>query len=222
MARIARYVVPGLPHHVTQRGNRREKVFFSDADYELYRDLLAMQCRKHGVAVWGYCLMPNHVHLILAPETAGALGRALGEAHRRYSGAINARLRAAGHLFQSRYGSAVMDEDHLMAAARYVAMNPVRARLVGHAPDWRWSSVRAHLAGRDDALVSVAPLLERCGGRFGDLIDAPAAPEQIAALRAAETIGRPLGSPAFLDRLAATTGRDARPKPRGPKPMGVK
>lgn len=218
MARVARYVVPGLPHHVTQRGNRREKVFFSDADYELYRDLLAMQCRKQGVAVWGYCLMPNHVHLILVPDTAAALGRALGETHRRYSGAINARLRVTGHLFQSRYGSAVMDEDHLMAATRYVALNPVRARLVSHARDWRWSSVGAHLAGRDDELVSVAPLLERCGGRFGDLIDAPGASEPIAALRAAETIGRPLGSTAFLERLAATTGRDARPKPRGPKP----
>jgi hypothetical protein len=79
MARIARFVVPGLPHHVTQRGNRRETVFFSDADYELYRDLLGQQCRKHGVAVWSYCLMPNHVHLILVPDRAEALGRALGE-----------------------------------------------------------------------------------------------------------------------------------------------
>ena len=109
-----------------------------------------------------------------------------------------------------------------MAAARYVALNPVRAHLVSHAQDWRWSSVRAHLAGRDDELVSVAPLLERYGPRLGAILDAPAAPEAMAALRAAETIGRPLGSPAFLDKLAATTGRDPRPKPRGPKPMGVK
>jgi putative transposase len=217
MARIARFVVPGLPHHVTQRGNRRETVFFSDADYELYRDLLAMQCRKHEVAVWSYCLMPNHVHLILVPARAESLGRALGETHRRYSAAINARLRATGHLFQSRYGSAVMDEDHLMAAARYVALNPVRARLVARAQDWRWSSAAAHLAGRDDGLVTVVPLIERCSGRFSDLIDEAPPGEAIAALRAAETIGRPLGSPAFLDRLAALTGRDARPRKRGPK-----
>ena len=217
MARIARFVVPGLPHHVTQRGNRRETVFFADADYELYRDLLAALCRKHEVAVWSYCLMPNYVHLILVPSSAEGLGRALGETHRRYSAAINARLRVTGHLFQARYGSAVMDEDHLMAAARYVALNPVRARLVARAQDWRWSSVGAHLARRDDGLVSVAPLLERCGGRFADLIDAPPAAERVAALRAAETIGRPLGSPDFLDRLARLAGRDPRPRKRGPK-----
>jgi REP-associated tyrosine transposase len=138
-------------------------------------------------------------------------------AHRRYSGAINARLRVTGHLFQSRYGSAVMDEDHLMAAARYVALNPVRARLVARAAAWRWSSVGAHLAARDDALVRVAPLLERCSGRFADLIEEAAPTEAMAALRAAETIGRPLGSPAFLARLAALTGRDPRPRKRGPK-----
>src|SRR5277367_556710 len=104
-------------------------------------------------------------------------------------------------------------EDHLLAAARYVALNPVRARLASRAQDWRWSSVRAHLVGRDDGLAIVAPMLERCNGRFGDPIDAPD-----AALRGAETIGRPLGSPAFLDRLAALTGRDPRPRKRGPKP----
>ena len=114
-----------------------------------------------------------------------------------------------------------MDEEHLIAAAHYVALNPMRAHLVSHARDWRWSSVRAHLAGRDDKLVSVAPLLERYGPRLGAILDAPAAPEAMAALRAAKMIGRPLGSPAFLERLAATTGRDARPKPRGPKPMGL-
>ena len=218
MARIARFVVPGLPHHVTQRGNRRERIFFCDDDYTLYRDLLADQCRKRGVAVWSYCFMPNHVHLILAPSVEQALGRALGETHRRYAAVINARLRVTGHLFQSRFGSAAMDEEHLMAAARYVALNPVRARLAARAQDWRWSSAGAHLAGRDDGLVSVEPLLERCGGRFADLIETEPTTEALAALRAAETIGRPLGSAQFLDRLAAISGRDPRPRRRGPKP----
>jgi putative transposase len=174
MARIARFAVAGLPHHVTQRGNRREPVFFGEEDYELYRDLLAGQCRRQGVACWAYCLLPNHVHLILVPDREEALGRALGETHRRYSSVVNARLRVTGHLFQSRFGSVVMDEDHLMAAARYVALNPVRAGLAARAEDWRWSSARAHLEGRDDGLVSVGPLAERCGGRFTDLLDAPA------------------------------------------------
>ena len=218
MARIARFIVPGLPHHVTQRGNRRERVFFTDDDYALYHGLLASQCRKQGVACWAYCLMPNHVHLILVPDRQESLGRALGETHRRYSTAINARLGVTGHLFQARFGSAAMDEEHLMAAARYVALNPVRARLVERAEDWRWSSVGAHLSGRDGGLVSVAPLIERCGGRFADLIETAPSVEALSALRAAETIGRPVGSSAFLDRLAAATGRDPRPKRRGPKP----
>ena len=85
MARLARVIVPGLPHHVTQRGNRREPIFFEDGDQEVYRDLLAEQARKAGVEVWAYCLMPNHVHLILTPATADGLGRAVGEAHRRYT-----------------------------------------------------------------------------------------------------------------------------------------
>src|SRR5208282_5809010 len=195
MARIARFVVPDLPHHVTQRGNRRMQTFFGDEDYALYLDLLSERCRQAGVAVWSYCLMPNHVHLILTPSTPEGLGRALGETHRRYASVVNARLRVTGHLFQSRFASVAMDEAHLMAAARYVALNPVRARLVEKAPDWRWSSARAHLAGRDDELVAVAPLLDRCAGRFAELLADEPDPARLTALRAAETIGRPLGSP---------------------------
>jgi putative transposase len=161
--------------------------------------------------------MPNHVHLILTPATPEGLGRALGETHRRYASVINARLRVTGHLFQSRYGSVAMDEEHLMAAARYVALNPVRARLAARAEDWRWSSVRAHLAGEDDGVVATAPILARRAGRFADLIDAAPDARQMAALRAAETIGRPLGSASFLDNIAVLTGRDARPAKRGPK-----
>jgi len=215
MARLARIVVPGLPHHVTQRGNRRQKIFFEDGDYALYRDLLAERCRKAGVAVWAYCLMPNHVHLILVPATENGLALALGETHRRYTGFINARLRVTGHLFQGRFGSVALDEPHLLAAARYVALNPVRARLVRRARDWPWSNVRAHLQGRDDPLVAVAPLIERTAGRFADLLDSGPTPEELAAIRSAETIGRPLGSAKFLSRLEARLGRSLRPGRRG-------
>ena len=163
MSRLARLIVPGFPHHVTQRGNRRAPVFFEEGDYALYRDLLAERCRKASVACWSYCLMPNHVHLILVPATADGLARAIGETHRQYTGFVNARARWTGHLFQGRFASVVLDEEHLMQAARYVALNPVRARLVQRPQDWAWSSLRAHLDGRDDGLVTVAPLLERLG-----------------------------------------------------------
>ena len=217
MARIGRFVVPDLPHHVTQRGNRRERVFFGDDDYALYRDLLHEACRREGVAVWTYCLMPNHVHLILTPRTPEGLGRALGKAHRRYSAFVNARMRVTGHLFQARFSSVVMDEDHLMAAARHVALNPVRAKLVARPRIGAGRACAPISPGRDDGLVEVAPLLERCGGRFADLLAEEPDPARIAALRAAETIGRPLGAGAFLDRLAALTGRDPRPGKRGRK-----
>src|SRR5580704_3449047 len=161
MTRLASMVVAGLPHHVTQRGNRREAIFFEDGDHDIYRDLLAEQTRRAGVEVWAYCLMPNHVHLILTPTRADGLGLAVGEAHRRYTNFINARGRWTGHLFQSRFASVVLDDAHLICAVRYVSLNPVRAGLVAKPEDWKWSSVSAHLSGVDDALVTVRPVLDR-------------------------------------------------------------
>src|ERR1051325_9749942 len=159
MARLARVVATGLPHHVTHRGNRRQRVFFDDDDYEVYRALLAEGCRAAGVAVWAYCLMPNHVHLILVPSDQDGLRAALGETHRRYTRHVNLREGWRGYLWQGRFASFPMDEAHLLAGARYVELNPVRARLVRRARDWRWSSARAHLTGRDDGLAVVRPLL---------------------------------------------------------------
>jgi putative transposase len=219
MSRIARAVVPGLPHHVTQRGNRRGKVFFEEGDYALYRDLLAERCRKLGVEVWGWCLMPNHVHLILAPRSADGLARAIGETHRRYTAFVNARARQTGHLFQARFASAVMDEEHLLAALRYVSLNPVRAKLVKRAQDWRWSSVRAHLKGASDGLTTVQPVLDRVPD-FASLLNEEPPEDLFDALRRAELTGRPLGSTAFLTRLEKRLGRTLRPQKRGPKPKG--
>jgi putative transposase len=200
MARLARIIVPGYPHHVTQRGNRREPIFFEDGDQEVYRDLLAEQADRHRVEVWAYCLMPNHVHLILTPADQKGLGRAVGEAHRRYTNFINARGRWTGHLFQSRFSSVAMDEDHLLAAVRYVSLNPVRAGLTGKAQDWAWSSARAHLAGEDDALVRVSPVLDRVA-RFADLLECDAGDAVFKALRLSEGSGRPLGNADFIAGL---------------------
>jgi putative transposase len=163
MARIAGVVAPDLPHDVTQRGNRREPVFFEAGDCRLCRRLVAAAARRAGTAVWAYCLMPNHVHLPLMPTwrdagDADGLRATFAEAHRRYFGAINARFRWTGHLFQGRFGAVVMDEPHLLAAARYIALNPVVAGLASRAEDWPWSRTRAQLAGENDALATVAPL----------------------------------------------------------------
>jgi len=149
MARIARVAVPDWPHHVTQRGNRRMQTFFGEADYRAYLSLVSEWCSRHGVAIWAYCLMPNHVHLIAVPAAAEGLARALGEAHRRYTRQVNFREKWRGYLWQGRFGSVAMDEPHLLAAARYVETNPVRARLVASAEDWPWSSAAAHVSGKE-------------------------------------------------------------------------
>jgi putative transposase len=217
MARLARLVVPGLPHHVTQRGNGRARTFFDEADYAFYRDLLAASCRAASVEIWSWVLMPNHVHLILVPADEDGLRRALAPVHRRYAGTIHARHDRSGHFWQGRFGAVPMDEAHLAAAARYVALNPVRARLVKRAGDWRWSSTPALLAGRPDGVTSLAPLLDRFAP-FADFIATEPAPELVDQLRRAETIGRPLGDRDFVEALEAKTGRALAPRKRGPKP----
>jgi len=222
MARLPRLVLPGYPYHVTQRGNRRQQTFFKDSDYALYRDLIAEAAHKAGAEIWCYCLMPNHVHMIVVPSDEDGLRRTFADAHRRYTGFINARHRWTGHLWQGRYGAVVMDESHLAHAMRYVSLNPVRARLVSRAEEWRWSSVRAHLAAADDALVRVAPAIER----YGDFTRFLGTPDDYTdawqALRRSETTGRPLGGGDWIAGLEATTGRTLAPRKRGPKPRSAK
>jgi len=217
MARLARLVVPGLPHHITQRGNGRQRTFFADADYALYRDLLAENLKAAGVACWAWVLMPNHVHLILVPSDEDGLRRSPAPVHRRYAGIMHARRKRSGHFWQGRFGCAVMDESHLAAALVYVMLNPVRARLVGRAQDWPWSSARAYLRSAADGLTQTQPVLERFPD-MGEMLKREADADALRRLRAAETIGRPLGEPGFLRRIERKTGRDLMPGKRGPKP----
>ncbi len=217
MARLPRIVIPGYPHHVTQRGNRRAQTFFEDDDYELYKSLLSEAARKAEAEIWCYCLMPNHVHMIIVPSDEDGLRRTFADAHRRYTGYINARVRETGHLWQGRFGSVVMDEEHLAHAVRYVSMNPVRANIVDRAEDWRWSSVGAHLTGKDDELVKVAPVLERYGDFAKYLAQADDSTDAFKGLRHSETTGRPLGDDDWMTRVSAMVGKDLKPQKRGPK-----
>jgi putative transposase len=217
MARLARVVIPGLPHHVTQRGNARARTFFGDDDYALYRDLLATHCRDANVEVWAWCLMPNHVHLILTPSDSDGLRRALSRVHRTYAGVIQARRKRSGHFWQGRFGAVPMDEEYLAAALRYVSLNPVRARLVARAQDWKWSSTRAHLRGRDDGLTALKPVKQIIPD-FAGLLGSVPEQDLFDRLRAAESIGRPLVSDRFMARVERLTGRILKPGKRGPKP----
>lgn len=218
MARLPRLVAPGLPHHVTQRGNRRQQTLFTDEDYAEYRRLLAESCRSCGTKVLAYCLMPNHVHLILVPADEFGLRDAPGEAHRRYTRMVNFREGWKGHLWQERFHSFVMDEQHLLAAARYVERNPVGARLCGRAQDWAWSSAAAHLAGRDDALVAVRPMLDLVAD-WAAFIDEGEDERFNGLLRGHASTGRPLGSDGFVESLERRLARSLKRKKPGPKPQ---
>src|SRR3954471_2627599 len=221
MSRLPRLVLPGIPHHVTQRGNRRERTFFEDGDYALYLDLLADGAERAGVEIWSYCLMPNHVHLVAVPRDADGLRRCFRFVHRHYTGYVNARLRVTGHLWQGRFSSIAMDEPHFVSALRYVALNPVRARLAERAQDWRWSSAAAHCRGKDDHVVKVAPALERVGDFATFLGESFDEALSYAALRKAEKVGRPIGSAEWLADMEERSGLTLRPHKRGPKPKAT-
>jgi len=227
MARLPRIVIPGVAHHLTQRGNRKLPVFFSDADRKLYLALLAEAMRANRTICLAWCLMDNHVHLVLVPATADGLRATLGEAHRRYTRHVNFREGWRGHLFQGRFASYPLDNAHLMAAVRYVELNPVAARLVGRAGDWRWSSTRSHVASqrvKDDPLTDVAALGRhvrnwRAMLRHGlEASEVGAEGEAAAeAIEARLRTGRPLAAEAWIARQEAALGRPLAPRKPGRK-----
>jgi len=218
MVRIARVVVSGIPHHITQRGNRRQETFFRDDDYESYLKIMSEWCSKRGVEIWGYCLMPNHIHMIAVPETEEGLARAIGEAHKRYTRMINLREHWTGYLWQGRFSSFPMDEDYLLAAVRYVELNPVRARLVDRPEAWRWSSASAHLQGRDDKLVKVRPMLDRVSD-WRELL-ASGDERLYEEIRKHGRTGRPLGSGDFIKKVSQMLNRELETKRPGRKKKG--
>ena len=217
MARLARVVVPGYPHHITQRGNRRQQTFFCDEDYQEYIALMSEWCSRLGVSIWFYCLMPNHVHLIAVPESQDGLRRAIGEAHRRFTRRINFREGWRGHLWQGRFSSFVMDNKYLMKAVRYAAMNPVKAGLVKRPQQYRWSSASAYLFRRKDPLVNVSGLNKRVDN-WAQFLSQPVDSLVVEKMRKHEQTGRPLGSRNFVLKLEKILNRMLRPQKRGPKP----
>ena len=214
MARIARIVVANYPHHITQRGNRRQDTFFCEDDYRYYKRLMAEWCRKFGVEIWAYCLMPNHVHLIAVPQTEDGLRRAIGEAHRRYTLQVNLRKHWKGHLWQGRFSSFLMDENYLLAATRYIELNPVKAKMVKNPGKYFWSSAKAHLIGQDDGLVKVKPLFKMVDD-WHKFLSIPTKEEEIALIHRHDQTGRPLGSIKFIHQLEKKLSRILIPQKGG-------
>jgi len=216
MARLTRVVLPGYPHHITQRGNRRQDVFFATNDYEVYLGLLKEWCGKESVEIWAYCLMTNNIHLIVKPDKASNLSKAIGETHRRYTRMINCRENWRGYLWQGRFSSFPMDEDWLLRAAAYVELNPVKAGMVEQAWGYRWSSVHAHLSGHDEARIVVTkPLLELVGNWKNYLKEMRSI--DLQEMERHERTGRPLGNERFVELAERLLGRDLKKKKPGPK-----
>ncbi len=206
MARVARVVAAGYPHHITQRGNRRQQTFFCEDDYNTYIDFMSQSTKKWRVEIWAYCLMPNHVHMIAVPESEEGLRAAIGEAHRKYTRHINFREGWRGYLWQGRFASFPMDESYLLIAAKYVELNPVRAGIVKEPWEYPWSSAWAHMTGVDDKLVKVNPLLEIVED-WKEFLLSGIQKREIEELRKHERTGRPLGDEGFIKRLEVALGR---------------
>ncbi len=216
MPRVARFVLPGLPYHVTHRGNRRQPVFVEDQDRHVYLLLLRRYAAEADLAVWGYCLMPNHMHLLVVPGNPESLARGIGLAHRRFAQRQNSTHGWTGHLFEGRYYSAGLDERHLWACVRYIERNPVRAGLAESAAAWPWSSAGAHCLGKEDPVLHPSrPFPHRLGRDWVGWLAIPAPTEEEDELRRATRTGRPCGAPGWVRGIEAQTGRRLVAMPRG-------
>lgn len=217
MPRLARVVIPNIPYHITQRGNRREDVFFCDDDRLFYLALLKEYAVKHGVEVWAYCLMTNHVHVILKPSTQEGLQQVLKPLHMRYAQYINKRNDWKGHLWQGRYFSSALDEAYTYSAIRYVEQNPVRAQMVKDASDYVWSSARAHLGFEANDLLADLPK-EYAPASTTDwqkYLAETSPQEAVDIIRRNIEKGLPCGNELFIKTLEQKTNRHLSYKPIG-------
>jgi putative transposase len=227
MPRRPRFVLPGAPHHVTQRGNNRQDVFFSDDDRMRYLHMLHHNSRRYNLRILGWCLMTNHVHLIAIPGVPESLALCIRQTHSQYSWEVNRRRNRVGHLWQNRFFSCALEPAHLISALRYVDLNPVRAGMTADPWNWRWSSARAHTSPQGhDALLGWPWLDWMEEARLGswsfldwkaNLLKA-SQPEELNRIRRATNLGEPLGSDEFVMSLEAKAGRRLRVQARGRPP----
>ena len=221
MPRLSRVVATGIPHHITQRGNAQRPVFEDDTDRLVYLRLLGLNCESYDLAIVGYCLMPNHVHLVAIPGRDDSMKLALRHTHGRYATYLNGRQGATGHVWQGRFYSCPLDANHFWAALRYTEMNPVRAGMVADPAVYCWSSAASHCgrAGRSVPLHLTQKVWRDCWSArsWRDFLDASSAAEETLAIRTKTHSGRPLGTADFVDSLERTLRRTLAPE-RGGRP----
>lgn len=223
MSRQARVVVEAVPHHATQRGNNRQDIFLCDDDRRFYLQTLRQKSEQFGLAILGYCLMTNHVHVVAVPRRADSLAKALGQTHWRHAMRFNRLHRRSGHLWQNRFYSCPLGPSRLATALAYVDLNPVRARLVECAEDHLWSSARAHLTGHDEHELLDDWVWNECRlqNDWAATLARGSAEADDRALRTATYAGIPHGQDAFIDGLEKAFYRRLRPSPPGPKPRAL-
>ena len=219
MARLARVVAVGLPHHITQRGNARRFILEGEADRKVYLDLLRQSMELYEIELIGYCLMSNHIHLVAIPRKPDVLAVALKDTHGRFASYWNAIHYSSGHVWQGRYYSCPLDEPHLWEALRYTELNPVRASLVARPECWECSSAAAH-CGVATAEAWLAMDLWRSRwspDSWRAYLDAGECESKLAAIRRSTHTGRPLGSAEFTRGLEKEIKRRLVPQKPGPK-----
>ena len=220
MPRISRAIAVGYPHHITQRGNYRQKVFVEEEDYRRYLELLSRYSKQHDFDVWAYCLMPNHVHIVGVPWADDSLANVFRNVHMLYSQYFNRKADVVGHLWQGRFYSCVLDERHLYAAVRYVELNPVRAGLVASALDYPWSSTNYHVNGGDDRVISGHCLLDEIIPDWHAFLREPQDTDAQDDLVKSTKTGRPCGTDDFKAQLEKLLGRRFTPRSPGRPRVG--
>lgn len=223
MARQPRFVLPGHPQHVIQRGVDRAAIFFDHGDYRHFLDWLSEACTRHECAVHAYVLMTNHVHLLMTPGRENSIGKVMQSVGRRYVQFVNCSYRRTGTLWEGRYRATLIDsEAYLLACMTYIELNPVRARMVERPEQYRWSSHRANAHGAADPLMVEHPIYQSLGRdaaerlqAYRDLFRAELDPQTVNNIRAATQKGWALGNERFLAQVEGMVNRRARAAPRG-------
>jgi putative transposase len=225
MARLPRYVLPGQPQHVIQRGNNRNPTFFAEDDYRFYRACLKEACNRHGCSVHAYVLMTNHVHLLLTltPNTENAISKVMQSVGRRYVQYFNDTYQRTGTLWEGRYRATLIDTEHyLLTCSRYIELNPVRAGIVNHPRLYPWSSYHAHAHGQADTLIEDHPLYLALGAcaqarheAYRELFNAHLDETTLDLIREGTNKAWPLGNERFRDQIEVALQRRTRPLPRG-------
>ena len=213
---MARVVIPDIPHHIIQRGNRRQAVFFCEDDRKAYLDYLCLYAKPAGINIWAYCLMDNHIHLIAVPKHKDSLAEGFSESQKRYSRMINFRENWRGHLWEGRFKSYPLNEAHLYAAMRHVERNPVRAKIVKKAWEYPWSSANAHVNKRRNQILDDCFISEEIKD-WADYISQEDENNDLIRFRMHCNTGRPLGNKEFIDKLEKISDRILHIKKAGRK-----